>query len=118
MRSSDIVLLLDASASWAVGTVLSNPDSGPVSPVAFSGLELSASGLVLLIISAALGELSSFALAKISISSAIARTYLTLAGTVVVFAAYVWPHKQVSATIVAAYTFANPISPCLSVGPS
>jgi drug/metabolite transporter (DMT)-like permease len=105
----DILLLLGASASWAVGTVLSKPESGTVSPVAFSGLELIAGGLVLLIIGAAFGEPSSVALARISASSVIAWVYLTIAGTVVAFAAYVWLLKQVPAPVVATYTFVNPI---------
>jgi drug/metabolite transporter (DMT)-like permease len=106
---SDIFLLLGAAASWAVGTVLSKPDSGTVSPIAFSGLELMGGGLVLLMISVALGEPRSLAVAKISASSVMAWAYLTFAGTVVAFAAYVWLLKQVSATIVATYTFVNPI---------
>jgi drug/metabolite transporter (DMT)-like permease len=91
---SDILLLLGASVSWAVGTVLSKSESGAVSPVAFSGLELIAGGLVLLIISAAFGEPSSLTLANISTSSVIAWAYITIAGTVVAFAAYVWLLKQ------------------------
>jgi drug/metabolite transporter (DMT)-like permease len=106
---SDILLLLGASASWAVGTLLSKPESGTVSPVAFSGLELIAGGLVLLILSAAFGEPSSVTVANISSSSLIAWAYLTIAGTVVAFAAYVWLLKQVPATLVATYTFVNPI---------
>jgi drug/metabolite transporter (DMT)-like permease len=34
---------------------------------------------------------------------------LTLLGTVVAFAAYIWLLKQVSPTLVATYTFVNPI---------
>jgi drug/metabolite transporter (DMT)-like permease len=41
--------------------------------------------------------------------SAAAWAYLTLAGTVVAFAAYIWLLKQVSPTLVATYTFVNPI---------
>ena len=106
---SDIFLLLAASASWAVGTVFSKPDPGTVSLVAFSGLELIAGGIVLLIISVAVGEPSSAVLAKLSISSVLAWGYLTIPGTVIGFAAYVWLLKRVSATVVATYTFVNPI---------
>ena len=35
--------------------------------------------------------------------------YLTVAGTIVTFAAYVWLLKRVSPTLVATYTFVNPI---------
>jgi drug/metabolite transporter (DMT)-like permease len=106
---SDIVLLLGASASWAIGTILSKRQSDAVSSVASSGIELVAGGLVLMIISVAAGEPSAFKFSKISLPSLAAWTYLTIAGTVIAFAAYAWLLKQVPATIVATYTFVNPI---------
>jgi drug/metabolite transporter (DMT)-like permease len=35
--------------------------------------------------------------------------YLTVAGTIVTFAAYIWLLKRVSPTLVATYTFVNPV---------
>jgi hypothetical protein len=62
-----------------------------------------------LFISVALDEPSSVVLAKISILSVIAWAYLTVAGTVVGFATYIWLLRQVTAAVVATYTFVNPI---------
>jgi drug/metabolite transporter (DMT)-like permease len=107
--TGDILLLVAASASWAVGTILSERYAGSASRVALSGMELTAGGVVLLILSAFLDEPASFDIARISHSSLVAWGYLVIAGTVVGFAAYIWLLKQAPPTLVATYTFVNPI---------
>jgi drug/metabolite transporter (DMT)-like permease len=109
LRASDILLLLGASASWAVGTVVSKWEPDPVSPLSFAGMQLITGGLALLFICAALGEPRSLNLSKIAFPSLAAWGYLTIAGTVVAFVAYTWLLKQVDASLVATYTFVNPI---------
>lgn len=109
LRTSDILLLLASALSWAAGTFVSERHSGEVSPVALSGLELLAGGVVLLVIGATRGELSGLRLSNVSAVSFAGWAYLTLMGTVVAFAAYIWLLKQVPATLVATYTFVNPI---------
>jgi drug/metabolite transporter (DMT)-like permease len=109
VRISDILLLLGAALSWAVATAVSERRSGTLSPIALSGMELISGGVVLLAISALRGELAGFAPAEISAVSIAGWTYLTIAGTVVAFAAYVWLLEQVPAPLVATYTFVNPI---------
>jgi drug/metabolite transporter (DMT)-like permease len=108
-RLMDILLLLGASASWAVGTILSKHYRGPASPVALSGMELVTGGVALLALSFAFREPSRLDVSNISLPSMAGWTYLTFAGTVVGFAAYVWLLKQVSSTLVSTYTFVNPI---------
>jgi drug/metabolite transporter (DMT)-like permease len=105
----DILLLLGAAASWAVGTVLSERDADPVSPVALSGMELATGGLMLLMLSVSLGETDRFDPAGVSVVSLGGWLYLTIAGTVVAFGTYIWLLKQVPPTLVATYTFVNPI---------
>jgi drug/metabolite transporter (DMT)-like permease len=105
----DILLLVGASASWAVGTVLSERYAGSASRIALSGMELAAGGAVLLMLSIGFDEPASFHIARISPSALAAWGYLVVAGTVVGFAAYIWLLKQVSPTLVATYTFVNPI---------
>jgi drug/metabolite transporter (DMT)-like permease len=106
---TDILLLLGASASWAVGTILSKRYPGSASPAALSGMELVTGGGALLALSFAFGEPSRLDVANITPPSLVGWAYLTFAGTVVGFAAYVWLLKQVSSTLVATYTFVNPI---------
>jgi drug/metabolite transporter (DMT)-like permease len=109
MRLTDVLILLGASASWAVGTILSKRYPGTASPIALSGMELVTGGIALLALSLAFGEPSRFGVSNITPPSLAGWAYLTFAGTVVGFAAYVWLLKQISSTFVATYTFVNPI---------
>ena len=106
---ADIVLLLGASASWAIGTILSEAYAGSSSRIALSGMELVTGGLVLVVLSIAFGELRSFDVSGISLASSEAWLYLVIAGTVLGFAAYMWLLKYVSPTLVSTYTFVNPV---------
>jgi drug/metabolite transporter (DMT)-like permease len=101
--------LLGASASWALGTLVTERHDDAFPPLAFAALELLAGGVILLPISVASGELPRIDLANLSAASLLGWSYLTLLGTVVAFAAYTWLLKQVSPTSVATYTFVNPI---------
>jgi drug/metabolite transporter (DMT)-like permease len=106
----DIALLLGASLSWALGSVLSERHSvGETSAIAVSGMALIVGGVVLLAVAFAAGEVRRFRPGELSAVSALAWTYLVLAGTVVAFGAYVWLLERVSPTLVATYTFVNPI---------
>lgn len=106
---SDLLLLLGAALSWAAGTSISERRSATLSPLALSGMELISGGLILFGIGLLCGETARFSREAISSASIAGWLYLTVAGTVVAFAAYVWLLKQVPATIVATYTFINPI---------
>ncbi|CCE06657.1 conserved membrane hypothetical protein [Bradyrhizobium sp. STM 3843] len=105
----DIALLIAAAFSWAVGTVLSERWSPKDREVAFSGIALLGGGAVLMLMSAWRGELSSFQIDRVSGAALGAWMYLTLAGTVLAFAAYTWLLKRVSPSLVATYTFVNPL---------
>ncbi len=91
LQLSDILLLLASSFSWALGSVLSERHSSQeTSAVALSGMALIVGGAALLVLSAGLGEIRLSGLAAPSAASLLAWAYLTLAGTVVAFASYVW----------------------------
>jgi drug/metabolite transporter (DMT)-like permease len=109
VQISDILLLLGAAFSWAVSTMLSKRYAEDVMPFVLASRELIAGGAILLIISLYRGELTDFKPADVSLSALAGLLYLTLAGTVIAFAAYVWLLKKVSPTVVATYTFVNPV---------
>jgi drug/metabolite transporter (DMT)-like permease len=109
LHVTDVLLLLGASFSWAVGTLISERQTNVYPPLALSGLELLAGGIALLAVSMARGELSDFSVAEVSLSSIAGWAYLTIAGTLVAFAAYIWLLKRVTPTLVATYTFVNPV---------
>src|SRR3569833_860610 len=105
----EIGMLLGSALSWAVGTILSERWSPPGQQVAFAGMALLAGGTVLMIMSGLRGEIQSFDVGALSGQALAAWLYLTLAGTVLAFAAYSWLLKQVPAALVATYTFVNPL---------
>jgi drug/metabolite transporter (DMT)-like permease len=109
LHVSDVLLLLGASLSWAVGTLISERQTDLYPPLALSGLELLAGGIALLVISTIKGEISEFTIAEISLASVAGWVYLTVAGTLVAFAAYIWLLKRISPTLVSTYTFVNPV---------
>lgn len=103
------LLLLAASFSWAAGSVVSQRQGAATPPVASAAMQLLCGGAALLIASPLRGEFDGFSLWRVSSSSWMALVYLTLAGSVVAFTAYVWLLDHAPAPVVATYTFVNPI---------
>jgi drug/metabolite transporter (DMT)-like permease len=110
IRLLDLGLLLGASSSWALGSIILERNSASeVSAFATSGIALTVGGIALLGVSAMAGEFQRFAFASLSVGSALGWSYLVLAGTVITFGSYVWLLERVSPPLVATYTFVNPI---------
>jgi len=108
-RVGDLLLLLAASASWALATMLSRRWSPARSAIAFSGMELIGGGIILLAISVATREPAIFSLQAVTAKALAGWLYLTVFGIVATFAAYVWLLKQVPPKLVATYAFVNPV---------
>jgi hypothetical protein len=73
-------------------------------------IQMVTSGVVLLTVSSALREWQDgFALADVSLRSALALAYLAVVGSLVALCAYVWLLRRVSAPAVATYAFVNPV---------
>lgn len=104
-----LAALLGASLSWALGTVLTQRHKGKTPALMLAGVELLAGGVALAVLCAITGELRGFRVQAVSADSLFALVYLTLAGTVLAFAAYVWLLERVDPTLVATYTFVNPV---------
>lgn len=105
----DIFLLLGASLSWSIGTVVSEQSPTSSSPLVMSVIELWAGAAALAVVGAANGEVSLVHPYSITGWSIAGWAYLTVAGTVIAFAAYIWLLRKVTPTLVATYTFVNPI---------
>lgn len=104
-----IIALLAASLSWSAGTVISRNTSGEASTILLSGMQLLVGGVALLAIAVLSGETRDFSATAVSAASLEAVVYLTLAGSVIGFAAYHWLLKNVPTQLVATHTFINPI---------
>jgi drug/metabolite transporter (DMT)-like permease len=98
------LLILFATASWSLGTVLSRRLDIPHGPTGF-GAEMLTAGLMGLVVSAALGE-------HWSIPSAPriwwAWGYLVVFGSLIAFSAYRFVVERVAPSLAATYAYVNP----------
>ena len=104
-----VLVLLGSAFMWAAGSVISQRQSASVPAVTSAGMQLLCGGAALVIASSLKGEYFGFSPSQISAISWGGLVYLTVAGSVVAFAAYVWLLDHVRAPLVATYTFVNPI---------
>jgi drug/metabolite transporter (DMT)-like permease len=92
---------------WAIGTVASKNLALPASKVLSAGAQMTAGGVMLLLFSALAGELHPRP--HISLNAAYAIAYLTVAGSILAFTAYVWLIGRLPATTVTSYAYVNPV---------
>jgi drug/metabolite transporter (DMT)-like permease len=104
-----VAILLGSAFMWAAGSIISQRQSPSVPAVTSAGMQLLCGGALLLVASSLKGELAGFSPSQISPVSWAGLAYLTIAGSVVAFAAYVWLLDHARAPLVATYTFVNPI---------
>ena len=101
--------LIFASLGWSVASALTLKLPLPKEKVMNSGAQMLAGGVMLMVTSALLGEFRGFHFAAVSRGAWIALAYLTLAGSVVAFTAYVWLLHHESPTRVGTYAYVNPV---------
>jgi drug/metabolite transporter (DMT)-like permease len=104
-----VLILLGSAVFWAAGSIISQRQSASISAITSAGMQLLCGGAALLIASSLKGELAGFSVSQISSISWAGLGYLTFAGSVVAFTAYVWLLDHERAPLVATYTFVNPI---------
>jgi drug/metabolite transporter (DMT)-like permease len=109
MRSLEVAILIIAAFSWAVGTVIAVRRNAKQDALSFAGMELVFGAVALGAVSLASGEVSHFRPFDVSSTSWAALAFLAVAGTVIAFGAYIWLLQNVSSSLVATYTFVNPI---------
>jgi drug/metabolite transporter (DMT)-like permease len=108
LHTTDAILLVGSALSWAAGTVATNVVPVPRSPVLGAAMPLLAGGVILVVVAAGSGELSSLDLADVTGRSLGGLAYLVVFGTVLTFSAYVWLLRVVAPARVATYAFVNP----------
>jgi drug/metabolite transporter (DMT)-like permease len=104
-----VLLLLASALSWAAGSLVGQRRATGVSAIALAGMQLVCGGAVLLAASGLVGEWKEFALGGVSPVSWAGFAYLTLAGSVTAYTAYVWLLDRVPGSLVTTYTFITPI---------
>ena len=103
------VALLVASMSFAISSSLTRKLPLPSSKIMSSGAQMLAGGVLLALTSAALGEFGGFHPWSVSRGAWLALLYLSVAGSIVGFTAYVWLIHHESPTKVGTYAYVNPV---------
>jgi len=106
---SGAIALVVAAISWSIAAILTRKLSLPASKVMSSGAQMLAGGIFLTLTAAMLGEFKGFNLRAVPLGAWLALIYLTVAGSIVAFTAYVWLIHHESPTRVGTYAYVNPV---------
>jgi drug/metabolite transporter (DMT)-like permease len=109
VATAGAVALIIAAMGWSVASALSRKLPLPESKVMSSGAQMFSGGVLLALVSAALGELRNFHPAAVSRAAWLSLLYLIVAGSIIAFTAYVWLIHHESPTKVGTYAYVNPV---------
>lgn len=101
------IVILSAGVAWSLGAVLTRSLPRPRSAALVAGAQMLLGGAVLLMLSAATGELHSWPV--ISLRVGLALLYLIIPGSLIGFTAYLWLLTRMPATRVASHAYINPL---------
>ncbi len=101
------LVILAAGVAWSLGAVLTRSLPRPRSAALVAGAQMLLGGAVLLVLSAATGELHPWPV--ISPRAGLALLYLIIAGSLIGFTAYLWLLTRMPATRVASHAYVNPL---------
>jgi drug/metabolite transporter (DMT)-like permease len=104
-----LLMLVGASASWALGTFASPRLRTPRDPLASTSVQMLAGGALLVVIASATGEPARFHPSSFSTASLVALAYLVVFGSLVAFSAYTWLLQHASVSTVSTYAYVNPV---------
>ncbi len=104
-----VAVLLAATISWAAGSIYSRHATVPADPLMSTGTKMLAGGLVLALVGAGSGELTTFDPSAVSARSALALLYLVVFGAVAAFSAYMYLLAHTTIAKASTYAYVNPI---------
>jgi drug/metabolite transporter (DMT)-like permease len=104
-----VAVILVASLSWALGTILSGRLALPDRPLLSTAMQMLTGGVALLVLAAATGEFGSFHLTAVSRSSWLALGYLIGPGSILALSAYNVAVRSLPTPTVATYAYVNPV---------
>lgn len=102
-------MVLFGAMCWVMGTLYHRSRPAPGSMFHNLGWQLLTSSLLCLIISYALGEWETTPFLNASFDAWSAVVYLSVAGSILAFAAYTWLLKEMPSAIVGTYAYVNPV---------
>lgn len=101
--------LIVAAISWSIASALTRKLPLPEAKVMSSGAQMLSGGVLLMGAASLLGEFRGFRFGAVSAEAWWALAYLTVAGSIVGFTAYVWLIHHESPTRVGTYAYVNPL---------
>ena len=104
-----VIALIISSIIWALGSLYPSNIQLPVSIFASSGMIMLSGGLMLLIVSIALGEYHNLDLLQISGQSLIAQIYLIGIITVVGFTDFYWLLRVTTPSLANTFVYVSPV---------
>jgi drug/metabolite transporter (DMT)-like permease len=104
-----ILVVLGASVSWGIGSVLAGRMPAPASPLVGSAMEMLTGGIVLTVLAAATGELARIDPAHVSAQSLLALLYLIGPGSLLALTCYVIALRRLPTSVVSTYAYVNPV---------
>ena len=104
-----VLVVLGASVSWGIGSVLAGRLPAPASPLVGSAMEMLAGGIVLTGLAAATGELTHIDPAHVSASSLLGLLYLIGPGSLLALTCYVIALRRLPTAAVSTYAYVNPV---------
>ena len=104
-----IACLMVASVGWAIGSVFNRRAQKPASPLLAIAMQMIAGGVLLLVLAMLHGEYRTFSFSRITSASIVAWLYLTCAGSLIGFTAYVWLLHVSTPARVSTYAYVNPL---------
>jgi len=106
---SDRLALLGGGLSWAAGSLIGRDGRKPRSVAQSTAMQLLGGGLMVLLLSAATGELSGWSAHQLTSRGLISLGFLVFGGTVLGFGAYAWLLQARSTAAAGTYAFVNPV---------
>lgn len=103
-----VATVVAASIGWASGSIFNRQARKPSSPLLGVGMQMIAGGGLLLALAAARGELAQFSFERLTSVSLWAWLYLTVAGSLIAYTAYIWLLHSSTPARVATYAYVNP----------
>jgi drug/metabolite transporter (DMT)-like permease len=101
-------VLLAAAVAWAIGSLFNRYADLPASPIRTAGMQMFASGAIMVVLGLALGEAGLLDFGSVSWKSVSAVVYLVAVALVAV-PAYNWLFTVTSPAVVGTYAFVNPL---------
>jgi drug/metabolite transporter (DMT)-like permease/GNAT superfamily N-acetyltransferase len=104
-----MLILVAAAACWAIGSYYPRSWPLPRDTMLSTALQMLMSGLVMLVVGAAVGEFGAVDPGGFSTKSIAGFVWLVTAGSLVAYTAYVWLLKNVPVSKAATYAYVNPV---------